>query len=70
VHADRNGFDHVWMTEHHFLRGFSHMSAPEVLFGAAAYQTEHIRFSAVAFGADLRRSYNHPVRVAERGWRC
>jgi len=64
VHADRNGFDHVWMTEHHFLRGFSHMSAPEVLFGAAAYQTEHIRFG---FGLALTPpSYNHPVRVAER----
>ena len=28
VHADKSGFDHVWLTEHHFLEGFSHMSAP------------------------------------------
>jgi alkanesulfonate monooxygenase SsuD/methylene tetrahydromethanopterin reductase-like flavin-dependent oxidoreductase (luciferase family) len=64
VHADKNGFDHVWLTEHHFLRGFSHMSAPEVIFGAAAYQTEHIRFG---FGLALTPpSYNHPVRIAER----
>jgi alkanesulfonate monooxygenase SsuD/methylene tetrahydromethanopterin reductase-like flavin-dependent oxidoreductase (luciferase family) len=64
VHADKNGFDHVWMTEHHFLKGFSHMSGPEVLFGAAAYQTENIRFG---FGLALTPpSYNHPVRVAER----
>ena len=64
VHADKNGFDHVWLTEHHFLKGFSHMSAPEVLFGAAAYQTEHIRFG---FGLALTPpSYNHPVRIAER----
>jgi alkanesulfonate monooxygenase SsuD/methylene tetrahydromethanopterin reductase-like flavin-dependent oxidoreductase (luciferase family) len=64
VHADRNGFDYVWLTEHHFLKGFSHMSAPEVLFGAAAAQTEHIRFG---FGLALTPpSYNHPVRIAER----
>lgn len=64
VHADKFGFDYVWLTEHHFLRGFSHMSAPEVIFGAAAYQTEHIRFG---FGLALTPpSYNHPVRIAER----
>ncbi len=64
VHADRLGWDYVWLTEHHFLGGFSHMSAPEVVFGAAAYQTEHIRFG---FGLSLTPpSYNHPVRIAER----
>jgi alkanesulfonate monooxygenase SsuD/methylene tetrahydromethanopterin reductase-like flavin-dependent oxidoreductase (luciferase family) len=64
VHADRHGWDYVWLTEHHFLGGFSHMSAPEVVFGAAAYATEHIRFG---FGLALTPpQYNHPVRIAER----
>jgi alkanesulfonate monooxygenase SsuD/methylene tetrahydromethanopterin reductase-like flavin-dependent oxidoreductase (luciferase family) len=64
VHADRNGWDQVWLTEHHFLGGFSHMSAPEIVFGAAAVQTEHIRFG---FGLALTPpTYNHPVRIAER----
>ena len=64
VHADKHGFDYVWLTEHHFLKGFSHMSAPEIIFGAAAYQTEHIRFG---FGLALTPpAYNHPVRIAER----
>jgi alkanesulfonate monooxygenase SsuD/methylene tetrahydromethanopterin reductase-like flavin-dependent oxidoreductase (luciferase family) len=64
VHADRQGIDYVWLTEHHFLRQFSHMSAPEVLFGAAAFATQHIRFG---FGLALTPpAYNHPVRVAER----
>ena len=64
VHADRLGWDYVWLTEHHFLRGFSHMSAPEVIFGAAAYATERIRFG---FGLALTPpTYNHPVRIAER----
>lgn len=64
VNADRHGFDYVWLTEHHFLKQFSHMSAPEVLFGAAAYATDHIRFG---FGLALTPpAYNHPVRIAER----
>jgi alkanesulfonate monooxygenase SsuD/methylene tetrahydromethanopterin reductase-like flavin-dependent oxidoreductase (luciferase family) len=64
VHADKLGWDYVWLTEHHFLKGFSHMSAPEVLFGAAAYATQHIRFG---FGLALTPpTYNHPVRIAER----
>ena len=64
VHADCHGWDHVWLTEHHFLGGFSHMSAPEVLFAGAATQTDHIRFG---FGLALTPpKYNHPVRVAER----
>lgn len=64
VLADKYQWDYVWLTEHHFLRQFSHMSAAEVLFGAAAYVTEHIRFG---FGLALTPpKYNHPVRIAER----
>lgn len=64
VHADRHGWDYVWLTEHHFLGGFSHMSAPEIIFAGAAVQTEHIRFG---FGLALTPpAYNHPVRIAER----
>ena len=64
VYADQLGWDYVWLTEHHFLRQFSHMSAAEVLFGAAVYATEHIRFG---FGLTLTPpKYNHPVRIAER----
>jgi alkanesulfonate monooxygenase SsuD/methylene tetrahydromethanopterin reductase-like flavin-dependent oxidoreductase (luciferase family) len=62
--ADRCGWSQVWLTEHHFLRGFSHMSAPEVIFGAAARVTDRIRFG---FGLALTPpAYNHPVRIAER----
>ena len=64
VHADACGWHQVWLTEHHFLRQFSHMSAPEIVFGAAAYATRDIRFG---FGLALTPpTYNHPVRVAER----
>ena len=64
VFADKHGWDYAWLTEHHFLRQFSHMSAPEVVFAAAAYATDHIRFG---FGLALTPpTYNHPVRIAER----
>ena len=62
--ADEVGFDHFWTVEHHFLKEFSHCSAPEVLYGAISQRTSNIRIGhAVAL---LPPQYNHPVRVAER----
>ena len=62
--ADEVGFDYFWTVEHHFLREFSHCSAPEVLYGAISQRTKRIRIGhAVAL---LPQQYNHPVRVAER----
>ena len=62
--ADEVGFDYFWTVEHHFLREFSHCSAPEVLYGALSQRTKRIRIGhAVAL---LPSQYNHPIRVAER----
>ena len=62
--ADEVGFDYFWTVEHHFLREFSHCSAPEVLYGAVSQRTKRIRIGhAVALLPD---QYNHPIRVAER----
>lgn len=62
--ADEVGFHYFWTVEHHFLREFSHCSAPEVLYGAVSQRTSRIRIGhAVAL---LPGQYNHPVRVAER----
>ena len=62
--ADEVGFAYFWTVEHHFLREFSHCSAPEVLYGAISQRTKRIRIGhAVAL---LPGQYNHPVRVAER----
>src|SRR5260370_17012014 len=62
--ADEVGFDHFWTVEHHFLREFSHCSAPEVLYGAISQRTKRIRIGhAVAL---LPGQYNHPVRVPDR----
>ena len=62
--ADKMGFDTVWFVEHHFLKEFSHSSAPEVILGNLAARTKNIR---LGHGVTLLpRRFNHPVRVAER----
>ena len=62
--ADEVGFHYCWTVEHHFLKEFSHCSAPEVLYGAISQRTKRIRIGhAVVL---LPTMYNHPIRVAER----
>ena len=62
--GDEVGFDYFWTVEHHFLKEFSHCSAPEVLYGAISQRTKRIRIGhAVTL---LPKQYNHPIRVAER----
>ena len=64
VLGEKAGFSTFWTVEHHFQPGFSHSSAPEVLYGAVSQRTEKIRIGhAVVL---LPFPYNHPVRVAER----
>jgi alkanesulfonate monooxygenase SsuD/methylene tetrahydromethanopterin reductase-like flavin-dependent oxidoreductase (luciferase family) len=63
--ADELGFDVIWAVEHHFLEGYSHCSAPELLLTAIAMQTQRIR---LGHGAIVTvREINHPIRAAERG---
>jgi alkanesulfonate monooxygenase SsuD/methylene tetrahydromethanopterin reductase-like flavin-dependent oxidoreductase (luciferase family) len=62
--AERHGFNYFWSVEHHFQPGFSHASAPEVIYGAMSQRTTTMRIGhAVVL---LPFPYNHPVRVAER----
>ena len=62
--AEEMGFNSFWTVEHHFQPGFSHCSAPEVLYGAVSQRTKKIR---IGHGVVLLPfPYNHPVRVAER----
>ena len=41
VHAEEVGFDGVWAAEHHRLKWYSHMSAPEIFLTAVATRTGH-----------------------------
>ncbi|HUF82633.1 MAG TPA: LLM class flavin-dependent oxidoreductase, partial [Burkholderiales bacterium] len=60
--ADRLGYGCAWMVEHHFLRGYSHVSKPELLLAAAADRTRRIRLGHAVIPLPL----HHPVHVAER----
>jgi luciferase family oxidoreductase group 1 len=60
--ADRLGYDHAWLVEHHFLEEYSHCSAPEVFLGAATQRTKRIRLGH----GIIQLPTNHPIRVAER----
>lgn len=64
VAGEAAGFDRVWAVEHHNLKWYAHMSAPEVFLTWVAARTSTIRIGhgvvCMPFG------YNHPLRVAER----
>jgi alkanesulfonate monooxygenase SsuD/methylene tetrahydromethanopterin reductase-like flavin-dependent oxidoreductase (luciferase family) len=62
--ADQYGWKYAWVTEHHFLSEYSHLSASEVFLGYAAAVTERIHLGSGIF--NLNPQVNHPVRVAER----
>src|SRR5213082_1282679 len=42
IAADKAGFKFVWITEHHFLDEYSHLSANDVVAGYLAAKTERI----------------------------
>jgi alkanesulfonate monooxygenase SsuD/methylene tetrahydromethanopterin reductase-like flavin-dependent oxidoreductase (luciferase family) len=62
--AEEVGFDGVWAVEHHALKWYAHMSAPEIFLAAVAAKTSRIR---IGHGVVcLPFNYNFPIRVAER----
>ena len=62
--ADRSGFKYIWVSEHHFLEEYSHISANEVFLGYLAGVTERIHLASGIF--NVTPQVNHPVRNAER----
>jgi alkanesulfonate monooxygenase SsuD/methylene tetrahydromethanopterin reductase-like flavin-dependent oxidoreductase (luciferase family) len=62
--ADRAGFKYVWVTEHHFLDEYSHMSANDVFIGYLAHATKRIHLGSGIFNP--LPPVNHPAKVAER----
>ena len=59
--ADQLGFGCAWLVEHHFMRGYSHSSKPEILLGAAAQRTQRLRLGLGVIPAP----YHHPIHSAE-----
>src|SRR5580704_9169438 len=62
--ADRNNFKFAWVSEHHALPEYSHISASDVFAGHLAASTERIHIASGIFNVSPR--VNHPVRNAER----
>src|SRR5690242_14992510 len=62
--AERVGFKYTWVTEHHFLTEYSHLSANEVFLGYLAAATSSIHLGSGIF--NVTPPVNHPARVAER----
>src|SRR5476649_2898766 len=60
--ADRCGYDHAWVVEHHFLEEYSHSPSPESFLAAASQRTSNIRLGH----GIIQLTTNHPARVAER----
>ena len=60
--ADRLGYDHAWVVEHHFLEEYSHSPSPESFLAAASQRTKKIRLGH----GIIQLTTNHPARVAER----
>ncbi len=64
VFAEAMGFDAVWAVEHHSLKWYAHMSAPEIFLSYVAARTSRIR---IGHGCVLMpHGFNPPVRVCER----
>ena len=64
VLAEKVGFDRVWAVEHHCLKWYAHMSAPETFLAFVAAKTKRIRIGHGVVCLPFRM--NHPVKVAER----
>ena len=62
--ADAAGFKYAWVTEHHFLEEYSHLSASESFLAFAAAQTSNIHLGSGIF--NITPPVNHPARIAER----
>lgn len=60
--GDKLGYNSTWFVEHHFTRGFSHSSAPDLILAAAARTTENIRLGLSV----VLLPFQSPIRIAER----
>src|SRR5258708_37367854 len=60
--ADRLGYDHAWVVEHHFLGEYSHSPSPESFLAAASQRTKKSRLGHGIF----QPTTNHPARGPDR----
>jgi alkanesulfonate monooxygenase SsuD/methylene tetrahydromethanopterin reductase-like flavin-dependent oxidoreductase (luciferase family) len=68
VQADRHNFKYAWVSEHHALTEYSHLSASESFIPYALAKTDRIHIGSGIW--PLNPVTNHPVRLAERAAMC
>jgi alkanesulfonate monooxygenase SsuD/methylene tetrahydromethanopterin reductase-like flavin-dependent oxidoreductase (luciferase family) len=68
VAADRHNFKYAWVSEHHALTEYSHLSASESFIPFVFPKTERIHIGSGIW--PLNPAQNHPVRLAERVAMC
>jgi len=64
IFADKHNWKYAWFSEHHCLVEYSHLSAPEVVMGYVAAQTDYIHLCSGINSLSPRKE--HPIRYAER----
>ena len=62
--AEAAGFKYVWISEHHFLDEYSHLSASDVYLGALAHATSTSHIGSGIFNPLPK--VHHPAAVAEK----
>ncbi len=62
--GDRSNWKYVWVTEHHFLTEYSHISANETVMPWILARTQNIRVCSGII--NVTPPVNHPARIAER----
>ena len=62
--ADKNNWKYVWLTEHHALPEYSHLSCNEAFAGYLGAVTDRIHVGSGIFNLSPRA--NHPVKSAEK----
>jgi alkanesulfonate monooxygenase SsuD/methylene tetrahydromethanopterin reductase-like flavin-dependent oxidoreductase (luciferase family) len=61
-YAERQGFESVWFSEHHFRPVWSHNSAPDLTLAAVSQRTSTIRLGVGVVLAPI----HHPLHIAQR----
>lgn len=62
--AEKAGFKYIWISEHHFLDEYSHISSNDVFLGALAGLTSRAHIGSGIFNPLPK--VHHPAAVAER----
>lgn len=64
LEAEKAGFKYIWISEHHFLDEYSHLSSSDVFLGALSRLTSRAHIGSAIFNPLPK--VHHPAALAER----